>query len=108
MLTEDCLLTQVDSVLTTLDVEAGLALPANHQVLVVGDQAGAEVTGWCRVGRGREDVLRTVGGAVGGEVVILDETAVTVSTVEVVGQTALLNNNSFNTQNLPSGGEILP
>ena len=72
-------------------METGIALPAHHQVLVVADQAGAEVTGWCRVGRGRQDVLRTVGGAVGGEVVILDETAVTVSTVEVVGQTALLN-----------------
>ena len=72
-------------------METGLALPARHQVLVVADQAGAEVTVWCWVGRGRQDVLRTVGGAVGGEVVILDETAVTVSTVEVVGQTALLN-----------------
>ena len=45
-----------DSLLTTLDVETGLALPAHHQVLVLTDQAGAEVTVWCRVGGWRQGV----------------------------------------------------
>ena len=54
-----------DSLLTTLDVETGLALPAHHQVLVVADQAGAEMAigGW--VGRRWKDVLWTVSWTVG-------------------------------------------
>ena len=98
MLTEDCLLTLVDSVLTTLDVEAGLALAAHHQVLVVADQAGAEMTAGCGVGRRGEDVLRTGGGAVGGEHLILVQTASALATVEVVRQTALLHR-EHSTQN---------
>ena len=83
--------TLTDFLLTTLDVEAGLALAAHHQVLVVADQAGAEMTAGCGVGRRGEDVLRTGGGAVGGEHLILVQTASALATVEVVRQTALLH-----------------
>ena len=88
-------------------METGIALPAHHQVLVVADQAGAEETGWCWVGRGREGVLRTVSRAVGGEGVILDETTLTVATVEVVRQTALLNRKYSTLCSLHSGPETL-
>ena len=89
-------------------METGIALPAHHQVLVVGDQAGAERTGWCWVGRGREEILKTVSGAVGGEQVILVETTMTLAAVKVIGQSALLNRKYFTIRTSVSSGAILP
>ena len=86
-------------------METGLALPAHHQLLVVADQAGAEMTGWCWTGRRREE---TVSGAVGGELVILVETAMIVATVKVIGQTALLNRKYWTLRISVSSGAILP
>ena len=49
----------------TLDMKTGLTLAAHHQILVLTDQAGAEMTGGGGVGRRRQTVLRTMSRTVG-------------------------------------------
>ena len=55
----------VNSLPAALEVETGLTLGAHHQVLVVTDQTGAEMTTGDGVGRWWEAVLRTVSRTVG-------------------------------------------
>ena len=94
--TQFLVFTLVSPILAAAEVQAGVAGWTEDQILVVGDQAGAEVTGRGGVAWVRQEILRAVGVAVGGESVILLQYAVLFPAVEVVGQGTLLSSEKVN------------
>ena len=83
------LLTLTSSVLAAGDVETRVTLRAEHQLLLT-DQTGADGTAGGGVGGDGEDVLRAVVGAVRGELLIVVQSGVSDTAVEVVSLVTLL------------------
>ena len=97
--------TLISPLLAAAEVEAGVTSGTEDQILVVGDQAGAEVTGRGGVAWFWQVVLWTMGVAVGGEGVILLQYSVLIPAVEVIGQGTLLISS---TSTLRTSNIILP